>query len=170
MEPMNAYLAEVLIQGRLAAAEAAREGRRFERERRVERRRRRRVVIQDWWRRRAQRRPAAVQPAMALAPGLPVRPMLVEVASVLSAAAYGVAERGTASERRLLEAMATVSAVTAAGAAAALVDWEGTEASRLRAFGLVHAHVIEVLGPREHEWLLDSLDGDADLEVDGRVA
>ncbi len=55
--------------------------------------------------------------------------------------------------------MAEVSAATAAGASAALVDWAGTEASRLRAFGLVHGHVVEALGPREHAWLLDLLDG-----------
>ena len=87
-----------------------------------------------------------------------VRPS-VELAQVLDEAAHRVAEQGTDSERRLLEAMADVAAQSAPGAAAALVDRDGTEVSRLRAFGLVHTHLLEALGPREHAWLLDLLDG-----------
>ena len=80
-------------------------------------------------------------------------------ARLLEEAAHRIADRGTSSERRLLEAMSAVAGPSAPAAAAALVDWDGTEISRLRAFGLVHAHVLNVLGPREHAWLLDLLDG-----------
>ena len=55
--------------------------------------------------------------------------------------------------------MAEVAAPSAPGAAAALVDRDGTETSRLRAFGLLHSHVLEALGPRDHARLLDLLDG-----------
>ena len=89
---------------------------------------------------------------------------------MLDEAAHRVAELGTGSERRLLEAMAEVAAASAPGAAAALVDPEGSEASRLRAFGVVHTHVLEVLGRREHAWLLDLLDGRDSLESPSRVA
>jgi len=58
-----------------------------------------------------------------------------------------------------MEAMADVAAPTAPGAAAALVDWDGSEASRLRAFGLVHSHLVDALGPRDQARLLDLLDG-----------
>jgi hypothetical protein len=160
MDLMTEYLVRSLIQQRLAAADEGREGRRLEKERRALRRRR-------WW----GRTPAA--PAPAAAPAAPVlarvlAPVLAladEVAVLLARAAYRVAEEGTASERRLLEAMAEVSAGSSAGAAAALVDWDGTETSRLRAFGLVHTHVVEVLGAREHTWLLDLVDGVDGVDV-----
>ena len=92
---------------------------------------------------------------------VPVRPPSVELAQVLDQAAHRVAEKGTSAEPRLLEAMSEVAAQSAPGVAAALIDPGGTEISRLRAFGLVHTHLLEVLGPREHAWLLDLLDGEA---------
>jgi len=64
--------------------------------------------------------------------------------------------------------MADVAAPTAPGAAAALVDWDGSEASRLRAFGLLHSHLVDALGPRDHARLLDLLDG-RDEKDDGEL-
>jgi len=81
----------------------------------------------------------------------------VELARVLDRASHRVAEKGTAAERRLLAAMSEVAAQSAPGVAAALIDPEGTEISRLRAFGLMHTHLLEALGPREHVWLLELL-------------
>ena len=98
----------------------------------------------------------------------PQRPPSVELADLLDEAAHRIAEWGTGSERRVLEAMADVAAPTAPGAAAALVDWDGSEASRLRAFGLLHSHLLEALGPRDHARLLDLLDG-TDAEDDGEL-
>ncbi|KRD45269.1 hypothetical protein ASE38_14945 [Cellulomonas sp. Root930] len=92
---------------------------------------------------------------------MPVRPPSVELAHVLDQAAHRVAEMGTSAEPRLLEAMSQVAAQSAPGVAAALIDPGGTEISRMRAFGLVHTHLLEALGPREHAWLLDLLDGEA---------
>ena len=91
----------------------------------------------------------------------PDRSPSVELAHVLDEAAHRIAESGTDAERHLLEAMADVVAPSAPGAAAALVDQAGTETSRLRAFGLLHSHLLEALGPRDHARLLDLLDGKA---------
>ena len=81
-----------------------------------------------------------------------------------------MSELGTTSEHTLLQALSIVTAPTAPGAAAALVDDTGTEISRLRAFGLVHAHVIEELGPREHAHLLELLGGRRGEANSSRVA
>ncbi len=170
MDPMTVYVAKVMIHGWLSEAENARPGRRLEREIRAERRRRRSAAIARWWRARTSRRPGSAPPTMAVAAAPPVRPPSIEVAEILAAAAHRVAEWGTTSERRLLEAMAEVSAPSAPGAAAALVDWAGSEASRQRAFGLVHTHLIEVLGAREHAWPSTSSTTAGDLETTDRVA
>ena len=74
------------------------------------------------------------------------------------------------SEHTLLRALSIVTAPTAPGAAAALVDDTGTEITRLRAFGVVHAHVIEELGPREHAHLLELLGGRRGEANSSRVA
>ena len=99
----------------------------------------------------------ATRPEPAVSP-VAARSSSIELARVLDRAAHRVAELGTASERRLIEAMSTVAAQSAPGAAAALVDRDGTEIARLRAFGLVHAHVLRVLGPLEHARVLDALE------------
>lgn len=90
----------------------------------------------------------------------PFRSGTVELAQVLDQAAHRIAEKGTSAEHRLFEAMAEVAAQSAPGVAAALTDPDGTEISRLRAFGLAHTHLLESLGPREHAWLLDLLEGE----------
>ena len=164
MDPMSEYLARATIEARIADAEAGRQGRRLERERRAERRRRLRLAVTRWWRRRAVR--GYDLGSLALAVAAPVRSPTAELAHVLDEAAHGIAARGTDSERRVLEAVAEVAAPSAPGAAAALADRAGTETSRLRAFGLLHAHVLEALGPRDHARLLDLLDG-KDAEGDG---
>jgi hypothetical protein len=92
------------------------------------------------------------------------------LADLLEEAAHRVAVRGTTSEPRLLAAMAEVVAPTAPGAAAALLDAAGTETSRLRAFGIVHGHLLGALGVGEHGRLLDLLDGRGRREVDDLVA
>ena len=170
MDPMSEYLAHVTIGAKLAAAHERRAGRLLEKERRAERRRRRGLALERWWRAWVANGPEIGSWRLLTAAPTGVIPPSVDVAQVLDEAAHRVAELGTGSERRLLEAMAEVAAESAPGAAAALVDPEGTEASRLRAFGVVHTHVLEALGQREHAWLLDLLDGRDSLESPGRVA
>ena len=167
MDPMNAYLAKSLTEARVAAAEARRPGRRIEEERRAQCRRARREKFARWWQRRT------VQgfdlDTLALALAAPQRLPSVELAQRLDEAAHRIAEHGTSGEGRLLAAMAKVAAASAPGAAAALVDPEGTEVSRQRAYGVVHAHLVTSLGPREHERLLALLDGE-DVELPCRAA
>lgn len=171
MDAMSARLARATIEARIAAAEAGRLGRQLERERRAERRRRLRLAVTRWWQRRAAR--GYDLGSLALAVAAPRRSASAELSDVLDDAAHRIAERGTGAERRVLEAMAEVAAPTAPGAAAALVDTYGSETSRLRAFGLLHSHLLEALGPRDHARLLDLLDGGSsrdDLERPLHVA
>jgi hypothetical protein len=166
MDAMSEHLARATIEARIAAAEAGRQGRQVERERRAERRRRLRLAVTRWWQRRAAR--GYDLGSLALAVAAPQRPPSVQLADLLDDTAHRIAAHGTDSERRVLEAMADVAAPSAPGAAAALVDRGGTETSRLRAFGLLHSHVLEALGPRDHARLLDLLDG-TDAEDDGEL-
>ena len=161
MDAMSEYLARATIEARIAAAEAGRQGRQLERERRAERRRRVRLAVTRWWQRRAAR--GHDLGSLALAVAAPERSPSVELAHVLDEAAHRIANWGTGSERRVMEAMADVAAPTAA-----LVDWDGSEASRLRAFGLLHSHLVDALGPRDHARLLDLLDG-RDEKDDGEL-
>jgi hypothetical protein len=166
MDAMSEHLARATIEARIAAAEAGRQGRQLERERRAERHRRLRLAVTRWWQRRAAR--GYDLGSLALAVAAPQRPPAVALADLLDEAAHRIAARGTDSERRVLEAVAEVAASSAPGAAAALVDRAGTETSRLRAFGLLHSHVLEALGPRDHARLLDLLDR-TDAEHDGEL-
>jgi hypothetical protein len=170
MDLMSYYLVMATIEARVASAQERRDGRRLEKERRAERRRRRRIALAGWWQGWVSNGPEigswrllAAAPARALPPS-------VELAQVLDEAAHRIAELGSGAERRLLDAMAEVAAQSAPGAAAALGDPEGSEASRLRAFGLLHGHLLDALGEREHAWLLDLLDEPDGLDSPGRVA
>ena len=90
-----------------------------------------------------------------------------ELERVLGRVAERVVEHGTLTEARVLQAMAAASQEACPGAAAALVDWNGSEIARLRAFGIVHGVVLEVLGPFGHSVLLEQVLGTADLEIVG---
>jgi hypothetical protein len=170
MDPMSAELAKALITERLAQARARQPGRQIDAERRAGRRRRRRLAMVRWWRNRVVVTPQASNPQLAVAATAADPSPTRELAGLLEEAAHRIAEEGTCVERALFEAMSQVASDSAPGASAALVDPEGSEASRLRAFGVVHAHLLDVLGPREHAWLLDLLDDGGRLELPGRVA
>ncbi len=170
MDPMSEYLARSVINARLAEADQQRLGRRLEDDRRAQRRTRRRLAVARWWHRIMGSRTArGASATLAVAASAAERRPSAELADRLDAAAHRIAELGTASERLLLEAMHVVVEASAPGTAAALVDPEGSEAARLRAFGLAHSHLVDELGPREHGWLLDILDG-VRGERDGLVA
>ena len=127
-------------------------------ERLAERPRERRSAVAGGLDSRSSQLPDAGVRRLARPAAEPLRSRSVELAQVLDEAAHRVAENGTSAERRLFDAMSEVAAQSAPGVAAALTDPDGSEISRLRAFGLVHTHLLEVLGPREHAWLLDLLD------------
>ena len=88
------------------------------------------------------------------------------LAGMLDRAAHRVAERGTRTEARLLEAIAAAGGSACPGAAEALVDWDGSETARLRAFGIMHGVVLRATR-RERSWLLGRLLGTDDLDLAG---
>jgi hypothetical protein len=150
--------------GRHLAAQARAERREQRRDRRRQQRRDRRLE------RRAGRR-AAVTPT--------ARPYVVPVPadhadrtatllhSALGRVAEHVAVSGTATETRVLVAMSAACRSTSPGAAAALVDWDAAEITRLRAFGILHVAVFEALEPEDRAWLLDQILGPPDVALAG---
>lgn len=56
----------------------------------------------------------------------------------LASTAERIASHGTHSERSVLEDVAIAARSMCPGASAALVDWNGSEIMRLRAFSVVH--------------------------------
>ncbi len=86
--------------------------------------------------------------------------------ALLALVAERVAEHGTATEARVLELLSAAVHRTHPGAAAALVDWKGSEVARQRAFGLAHGVVLDDLGPGARSALLDRILG-TDLALAG---
>lgn len=68
-----------------------------------------------------------------------------------------IAGSGTETEPRALEAMAAAARNLNPGAAAALVDWDGSEIARLRAFGIVHGTLLRELPSTAQAELLAQL-------------
>ncbi len=89
---------------------------------------------------------------------------------LLEQVAQRVVERGTESERQALHAVADVTRWLAPGAASALVDWDGPEVVRLRAYGVLHGVVLRALDRADHSWLVDQLRGTSAAGPAGRVA
>src|SRR4051812_20544910 len=92
----------------------------------------------------------------------------MELENFLDRMAQSIVDHGTHAQRWALEAMAAVTRDTCPGAAAALVDWNGSEIARLRAFGIVHGVVLTILAPRERSWLLEEIFGVAQ-DAPGRM-
>ena len=69
----------------------------------------------------------------------------MELNELLNRIAIHIVADGTQLESLTLEAMASAAGDLSPGAAAALVDWNGSEIARLRAFGIVHGVLL-----REH--------------------
>jgi hypothetical protein len=77
----------------------------------------------------------------------------VELEDILTATMERLVEKGTACEARALEAMSAATRTLCPGAAAALVDWHGTEVARLRAFGIVHGVALGMPEPHRRHLL-----------------
>lgn len=65
----------------------------------------------------------------------------MELNEILNRTADCIVADGTRAESRTLQAMEAAARDLCPGAAAALVDWNGTEIARLRAFGIVPGEV-----------------------------
>jgi hypothetical protein len=89
----------------------------------------------------------------------------VGLEELLARAVDRVIDNGTPAEYRTLSAIASATQDMCPGAAAALVDWNGSEAARLRAFGIVHGAILARLSPRARSYLLETLLGGADQRL-----
>lgn len=81
----------------------------------------------------------------------------MELNEILNGTADRIVAEGTWAALPSLEAMAAATATLNPGAAAALVDWDGPEIVRLRAFGMVHGIVVSELSAGAQGELLSQL-------------
>jgi len=81
------------------------------------------------------------------------RSTTMELQHVLDRTAHLIASRGTQSESTILEALSAAARTLCPGAAEALVDWDGPEIARLRAFGIVHGALLRELSSVQHQVL-----------------
>ena len=82
----------------------------------------------------------------------------MDLYQVLDRIAHRIVCEGTHSESVVLDALAFAARTLCPGAAEALVDWDGPEVVRLRAFGIVHGALLRELSSVQHE-VLAMLDG-----------
>jgi hypothetical protein len=175
-------LAHAVVDARLAAARERHLAKEARDARRLARRAERHRPLGWWSARRLRRSAAAVLPAVqATAPTplvlaeRPHRPdsperqgeTTMELDTMLQRIAERIVEHGTLTEAPVLQAMSALSRQVCPGAAAALVDWNGSETARLRAFGIVHGVVLQILGSSGHSLLLDEVRGAVDLALAG---
>jgi hypothetical protein len=73
------------------------------------------------------------------------RSTTVELRAILDRTADRVAADGTRAESLALRVMEAAARELCPGAAAALIDWKGSEVARLRAFGIVHGVLLRDL-------------------------
>jgi len=189
MDMSHLDLARAVMDARLAAARDRRLAKEVTDARRLAHRAARRRPLGWWSARRLRRRSAAAglpvaettvstvasAPApLALAgpphtadrPGREGETTTMQLDTMLDRIAERIVEHGTGTEAPVLRAMAALSRPVCPGAAAALVDWHGSEVARLRAFGIVHGVVLQILGTCGHSLLLDEIRA-ADLALAG---
>lgn len=83
----------------------------------------------------------------------------MELNELLNRTADHIVADGTHAESLTLQAMASAVLDVNRGAATALVDWNGSEIARLRAFGIVHGVLLRELGDSARAELLTHLLG-----------
>ena len=83
----------------------------------------------------------------------------MELMEILNRTAGRIVADGTRTESRTLQAMAAAARDLCPGAAAALVDWNGSEIARLRAFGIVHGVLLRDLRAHAQAHLVTQLVG-----------
>ena len=169
MSSMTRDLVREVARERGAGARHRRLVKEVRRARRAERRAQREATGRRW-RLRRPGVPVEAPTPLTEAPAPRPEDVTEALATVLAGLAEGIAEHGTATERLALHAVHDATRRSAPGAAAALVDWEGSETARLRAFGVLHGVALRVLGPEDRAWLLDRLRGGSAQEQADRVA
>ena len=83
--------------------------------------------------------------------------MITELIEILDRTAHRIVDDGTRTRSRTLQLIAVATQDLCPGAAAALVDWDGSEIARLRAFGIVHGVVLRDLPADTQQHLLRRL-------------
>ena len=83
----------------------------------------------------------------------------MNLSTILNRTADRIVTDGTQTESRTLEALAAATRDLCPGAAAALVDWNGSEIARLQAFGIVHGVVLDDLSAGARTHLMAQLTG-----------
>ncbi|WP_157544851.1 hypothetical protein [Nocardioides halotolerans] len=162
MSSLHRDVVRATDQARLAAAAERHLADRVRREAKAERRARHRAsrpatpVWLRWAQRLATWRAQARTPLAAVADRRP-EDVAAELSGLLERIAGRIAARGTEAEQTACEALASATRWTAPGAAAALVDWDGAEVARLRAFGVLHGVAMGQLAPHDQAWLRDRL-------------
>lgn len=92
---------------------------------------------------------ADLRPAPTVSPG-------DDLELILAGLAERVVEHGTRAEARALHAVAAAARDQSPGAAQALLDWQGAEVARLRAFGILAGAALR-LNPGDRQQLVDNL-------------
>ena len=168
MDSLDQAVVRAVIEARLAAAgerrlahDAARDRRAARRDRRSEPTSRR--ARRTWpWRRQAPapgRPPAPATDALRMAQ-TPTRGSVTdELGRLLEDLIERVAEHGTDPDRGTLDELAASTRSVAPGAAAALVDRDGSEVARLRALGVLHGVALSDLTTQQQARLLDAMRG-----------
>ena len=77
-----------------------------------------------------------------------------ELMEILDRTAHHIVDHGTRTTSQTLQAMAAATRDVCPGGAAALVDWDGSEIARLRAFGIVHGVALRDLSADMQHGLL----------------
>ncbi len=166
---MTRDLVREVVRERGAGARHRGHAKELKQARRAERRAQREATGRRWWLRRRGVRVDAPTPLTA-APAPRPEDVTEALTTVLAGLAERIAEHGTATDRPAVHAVHDATRWSAPGAAAALVDWDGSETARLRAFGVLHGVALCVLGPEDRAWLLDRLRGGSGQEPADRVA
>lgn len=166
MNSMHTDVAVALVDARLASARQRQLASQAKNGRRQARRAERTVVPGGWRRRWLSRWPIGATSPTAQA----AEPRWRRLDSILDRTAERIVESGTRTEATTLCAMSAATRRLCPGAAEALVDWDGSEPARQRAFGIVHGVVLRDLGTRGRSRLLDQLTGTAPGEVSALTA
>lgn len=160
MSSMHEVMARALVEARLASARQQQLARQVGNDRGEARRVERRAVPSRWGRWLRRRRVGDTESTVTTS-GLG----RIGLEGILNRTAERIVESGTWTETETLCAMSAAAGHVSAGAAGALVDWEGSEPARLRAFGIVHGVILRDLGARDRSRLLTQLTGTAPREA-----
>lgn len=87
----------------------------------------------------------------------------MELHEILNRTADRIVADGTQAEWQILQAMGAAARDLNPGAAAALVDWNGSEVARLRAFGIIHGVLLRDIPANAQSQLLVQLFGTSGL-------